>query len=450
MNTVDTICAVASGVGGAIAIIRLSGRAALRIGNEIWRGSAPLERATARRMNLGKIVGVGDAALAVYMPAPNSYTGEDVVELQCHGGALVSRRVLELAIAAGARLAAPGEFTFRAFVNGKLDLTQAEAVGDIITAGSDIALELAENQLSGALSRRIAALRADMTDILGDVESRLDFPEEHLGWEAKELLADRIAAAMTSVGELAATIEAGRCYREGVSLVIAGRPNVGKSSLLNALLGRDRAIVSDIPGTTRDTLEEFATLRNIPVRLTDTAGIRQGAEPLEALGIERSKRSLRSGEIVFWLLDASAPELAEELEFLRDELAAVSSPVIAIWNKRDLAPERELPPTGVTTAVVSVKENLGLSELLDVFEREVWCGTAQFARPEVAVNERQRGLLSTAIEALAAVLPELENEDWELAAVQLRLAVNALGEITGETAGLDILDNIFSRFCIGK
>ena len=449
MNTIDTICAISSGAGGAIAIVRVSGKNALDVANKVWAAKQPLARSNARKMILGKIREIGDCALAVYMPGPNSYTGDDIVEIQCHGGALVSRRTLELLIQAGARLAEPGEFTFRAFVNGKMDLTQAEAVSDIISAGSGMALALAEKQLSGALSSRIRDIRRSLTDILGDLESRLDFPEEHIAWETPETLNCKIGDAMLELGKLADTLETGKCYRNGVQLTLAGRPNVGKSSLLNAILGRDRAIVSDIPGTTRDTLEEYAVIRNIPVKITDTAGIRPDADGIEALGIARSKQSLSASEIIFWVLDAAADDLPQQIMQMKNELQNSSAPVIAVWNKIDSAAGKNLPETGFQQVNVSAKTGENLQLLLDRFEETVWHGSAA-GKADVAVNERQNELIGNAMAALAAAIPEIELENWELAAVQIRSAVESLGEITGENAGVDVLDNIFSRFCIGK
>lgn len=450
MNTTDTICAIASGIGGAVAIIRISGAKALEVANQVWRGKEPLSGSTAREMRLGKILAIGDTALAVYMPNPKSYTGDDVVELQCHGGAFAARRVLEAVISAGARLAEAGEFTFRAFVNGKLDLAQAEAVGDIVNAGSSMALELAERQLSGSLSRKIIQLRTTLIDTLGDLESRLDFPEEHIDWESPAELNQKIIDVIMSLTELSNTLEAGQIYRQGVGVVLAGQPNVGKSSLLNALLGRDRAIVSDIAGTTRDTLEEHATLRGIPVRITDTAGIRDNAELIEQLGIERSKQQLRSGSIIFWLMDGSATDLNGEVEQAKNELKDIAGKVIAIWNKCDLVDEAQLPDSGFNQICISVKEDYNINTLLDRFEELVWQDGRPDATPEVAVNERHRIALNDAVAALASAMPEIESEFWELGAVHLRIAVNELGSITGETAEVDILDNIFSRFCIGK
>ena len=446
MNTVDTICAICTGTGGAISIIRISGTDALRTGAAIWQGRRELGRPTARQMLFGN--SAGDPALAVYMPAPNSYTGDDVVEIHCHGGALAARRVLDAALTNGARLAEPGEFTLHAFLNEKLDLVQAEAVGDIISAHSQMALNLAERQIAGRLSEKVSAMRGELVQLLAEVESRLDFGDEHLDWMPPDDIVLRLGDVLARGQELAATFDAGIILREGIRVVLAGRPNAGKSSLLNLLLGQDRAIVSQIPGTTRDTIEESAHLRGIPVRLTDTAGIRHADDYVERLGIDRSRSSIGTAQVVIWLLDAStaAPE-AEVLEMQ----AACARPdrVIAAWNKIDLAGDRSLPQTEVATVRISVTENFGIDELLDLFEKMVW-GKAHAEEPEVAVNARHQRLLKEASDALAEAIPHTADERWELAAAALRQGITALGGITGETVDPDILENIFSKFCIGK
>lgn len=446
MNTIDTICAVCTGTGGAISIIRISGANALAIGSAVWRGRRKLGPDTARQMLLGS--STGDPALAVYMPSPHSYTGDDVVEIHCHGGALAARRVLDAAIEAGARPAEPGEFTFRAFANEKLDLVQAEAVGDIIGAHSQMALNLAHRQIAGRLSERISALRDELVRILAEIESRLDFGDEHLDWLPPDELCRRLAAVLERGRSLAATFAAGLILREGLRVVLAGRPNAGKSSLLNLLLGQDRAIVSRIPGTTRDTIEESTHLRNIPVRLTDTAGIRLADDYVERLGIDRSRSTIESAQIVIWLLDASASDLKEEITEMK---AACRNPdrVIAAWNKIDLAGERLLPEPGLPAVRISATENTGIDELLDLFEKMAW-GKEHAEEPEVAVNARHRALLKETAAALAEAIPCTAAEQWELAAAALRQAIAALGAITGETVDPDILENIFSKFCIGK
>ena len=449
MNTVDTIAAVATGTGGAIGIIRIAGNDALAVANRVWRGRAPLGSGDARRMMLGKIGAPGEPALAVYMQGPASYTGSDVVELHCHGGNVAVRRAMQSVLAAGARAAEPGEFTLRAFVNGKLDLTRAEAVGDLIAAKSDAAFQLAARQLDGALADTVKALRETLLKLLSDCESRLDFPDEELAWDPPEILAEQLRTVCRKIAALSASRREGLLLRDGLRLVLAGRPNAGKSSLLNRLVGLDRAIVSAIPGTTRDTLEESTVLRGIPVRITDTAGLRETGNEIESIGVARARRSLESAQIVFWLLDSASPDLSAEVgEFMRERPPRV--PVIAVWNKLDLARERVLPELPDVPAVrIAAATGENLDQLLDELEKAAWLHPHD-AEPEIAVNARHAGLLDAALAALEAAAAEIPLRHWELAAPGLRDGIAALGKIVGEGADPDVLEEIFSRFCIGK
>ncbi len=447
MNTVDTIAAIAGGVGGAISIVRISGMEALTVAQRVWRGQRPFTGETPRTLQLGRVAS-GDQALFVYMPGPASYTGEDVVEIQGHGGNQAMRSTLQTVLEAGARLAEPGEFTFRAFVNGKMDLTQAEAVGDVIVARNAGALELAERQLEGRLGAAVRRIRAELVHELAELESRLDFPEENLDWGATEAVLERLNRMRQDTAQLAATEQSGRIWREGVRLVLAGHPNSGKSSLMNYLLGRDRAIVTEIAGTTRDTLEETVMLRHVPWVLTDTAGLREADNPVEVIGIARSKQALEQAEVVLWLLDATA-EAETEAAGLRRWQPASGCRVIAVWNKIDRVPERELPGLPVPAVRISALTGAGMDDLLDAMERELWeQGTG--AEPEVAVNARHAEQLRIALEAFDGAVAPLLEERWEVAAVFWHQAVTALGRITGETAEPDLLEDIFSRFCLGK
>ncbi len=452
MNTEDTICAICTGVGGAISIIRIAGADALKIGRKIWRGQSELNKKNARKMLLGKIVlqdgSAGDSALALYMPGPNSYTGGDVVELHCHGGVLATRQTLDTALQAGARSAEAGEFTFRAFVNGKMDLTQAEAVCDLITAHSDMALHLAERQIQGKLSASIGELRAQLIDILAECESRMDFAGEDLDWTDASVFIDKLENIGANIAKLLESGREGIVLRNGIRVVLAGKPNSGKSSLLNLLLGFDRAIVTQVPGTTRDTLEETANLRGIPVTLIDTAGIREATDLIEGIGIDRSHQSIKQAQIVFWLLDASARDLDAEINEMNTHTVDKEN-LIAIWNKSDLIQDRALPGLPCPSLKVSVLKSQGIEDLLNLLEKAVW-EFPHSGEPEIAVNARHAKLLQEAIEALPGAAVNLGDNDWELAAVHLRSAISALALITGEESDPDILDNIFSRFCIGK
>ncbi|MBO4647211.1 MAG: tRNA uridine-5-carboxymethylaminomethyl(34) synthesis GTPase MnmE [Lentisphaeria bacterium] len=455
----DTIAALCTAPGGALNILRISGPDALTIGRAVWQGRHTLEAASARKMLLGKVCrkaddpGSGEPCLAVYMPGPASYTGEDTVELHCHGGAFAPRRLLQAVFQAGARPAGPGEFTKRAFLNGKMDLAQAEAVADLIAAKNESAARLAERQLSGRIGNEIRAFRATLTRLLAEFESRLDFSEEDLDWETPERCLAELDSVLEAVRKMIRSAARGVILREGVRVVIAGQPNAGKSSLLNALLGFDRAIVTEIPGTTRDTLEETVSLRDIPVRLTDTAGLRDAADdPVEKLGIRRSLESLRGAECVFWVLDASTLENAESAAASLLRNRPQDRTVIAVWNKTDLPGSPETLPDlpGLPSVRISALNGTGLDALLDLFSELVWRNAPGTESSDCEVSARHAELLTEAETVLQRSLHEVGQQSWELAAFSLREALAALGTITGETVSPDILDEIFSRFCIGK
>ena len=449
----DTIAAFCTAPGGALAIIRISGPEALRAAHAVWHSPRGLSADQPRVLTFGHVRledgSAGETCLAVYMPGPASYTGEDVVELQCHGGSCAPRRLLSRLLSSGVRMAEPGEFTKRAFLNGKMDLTEAEAVADLIGAKSEAAFRLAERQLSGALGKKIRGSMEEIFLILAEIESRLDFPEEDLDWQTPAQIVERINLIKTGLKTLLDSRDRTAILRDGVRLAIAGSPNVGKSSLLNLLLGYDRAIVTDIPGTTRDTLSEQAVLRGIPVELTDTAGIREEvSDAVEGFGVERSRSTLKRSEIIFWLFDSSRdPE--EDLDALQREIPA-GSRVIAVWNKSDLAPEGFTPPEmDHPSVMVSVKNEQGIEALLEQFETAVW-GNGEKNIPDCAVSERHAAALEQAISLLEMAIPETEAEMYELAAENLRGARQELAAITGESTAPDVLDDIFSRFCIGK
>ena len=441
MNQSDNIAAPASAVGGAVTVIRLSGPDVLNIANTVWQGKKPLSDANKRKMMLGKVD--GDPTLAVYMKAPHSYTGDDVVELQCHGGAAAANAVMKKLLSSGCRLAEPGEFTFRAFINGKLDLLQAEAVADIIASSSESALHLAEKQLAGTLSSRIDQLYDLLILLRSECESRLDFPDEELDFD--DTVPEKIADTRRTISELIENGKSSSIIRDGVQVVLAGKPNAGKSSLLNRILGFDRAIVSAIPGTTRDTVESTAVIRNIGVKLTDTAGLRESSDPIEKLGIERSFRSIKAGMVTFWLLDASLDDLASEVSAIDRSAPGV----IAVWNKCDLAQGKLLPETGLPTVEISARSGENINALFDEFEKIVFAGKAPVI-PEVAVNARSTALLESSLIHLDRAENSFNDGDYELAAAELADASVKIGEITGRSVAPDILDNIFHKFCIGK
>jgi tRNA modification GTPase len=390
--------------------------------------------------------------MVTFMRAPYTYTREDVVEINCHSGYGVLRRILDLALAAGARLARPGEFTLRAFLSGRLDLTQAEAVQEVIRARTETHLQVAAAHLQGGLGRRVTRMRQDLLDLLARVEAALDFPEE-AGELPPASVQEGLDRKQGSLKALAETYEAGRLLREGLLVVIAGRPNVGKSSLLNRLLDMERAIVTEIPGTTRDLVEESITLGGVVVRLSDTAGLRPAQDRLEELGIERTRERLRQADLVLYLVDASAPAAPEDGAALA-ELAG--QPGLVVINKIDLPgslSEAEL--SGITAwplTKISAKTGQGISALQEKIVALGLGGGLKVAG-EVITQARHHEHLRQCLAYLSQareLLTADENPPWELVALELAAAIHELGEITGEEVGEAILDRIFGQFCMGK
>ncbi|MDD3155528.1 MAG: tRNA uridine-5-carboxymethylaminomethyl(34) synthesis GTPase MnmE [Victivallaceae bacterium] len=448
MNPFDTIAAIASGGTSlsAITIVRISGSRAIEIGNRVWKGKRVLSREHARVMQLGYAAN-GDRALAVCMPGPHSYTGEDVVELHCHGGFVVAESALSALCNAGCRPAEPGEFTYRAFVNGKIDLTQAEAVNAVISSGGARSLALAQKQLDGALGDQVRRMRQTLLALLAECESHLDFPDEELTWE--DTVTEQLETMILALRKLADSAAFTQMAQEGISLVLAGRPNAGKSSLLNALLGRNRAIVSNIPGTTRDTLEEHLELGGIPVRVIDTAGLRESDNELERLGVERSRKALKEAQVIFWVLDGATEDRQGELEFLSRHLP--DPRIIALWNKIDLAATGSFPSVGdVPVLEISATTGKNIDRLPDVFLRTCRAMSPGWDEPESAVSQRHAAAAAKACALLTESLEQTRQESWELAAIPIRGAWEALGEITGENIAPDVLEHIFRNFCIGK
>ncbi|MCC6486201.1 MAG: tRNA uridine-5-carboxymethylaminomethyl(34) synthesis GTPase MnmE [Candidatus Hydrogenedentes bacterium] len=453
----DTIAAIATPLGeGGIGIVRLSGPDSIEIAQSVFVSARGKDlRSSPGRVFYGEIhdeSGPVDEVLVHVMRAPHTYTCEDVVEINCHGGVVPLQTVLELLLAKGARLAQPGEFTKRAFLNGRIDLVQAEAVLDRIQARTGAALRAAASASHGVLSKAIYAFRDTLADALARIESAIDFPDEDLPELVDEALRARLAATLASMQELLATAKAGRLYREGASIAIAGRPNVGKSSLFNALLRDARAIVTAHPGTTRDLLEEVITLNGIPARLSDTAGLRATDDEVERLGIETARRALSTADVVIFLLDA-AVEPTRDDETLAEEVLALGVPTVLAFNKIDVNPSPAAPFWATrfnAVAEVSAKTGQGLHVLEDTLHR-LLLGEALAFSPSQGMITRvhQRDSLRRAIESLERLLANY-NASPEFLSIDLRDALDALGEITGDTTPEDILDRIFSSFCIGK
>jgi len=453
----DTIVAISTPLGeGGLAVLRLSGPQALAIAGKcfepVGRSSLRPTEAPTHTIHYGHLQREGkvvDEVLVAVMRAPRTYTREDVVEISCHGGLLTARLALETLLAAGARLAEPGEFTRRAFLNGRLDLAQAEAVADVIHARTELALVAAQEQLAGKLSQRIRQVRQDLLHTLAHIEAHLDFPDEDIAPDNREQLAARMEAAEKFMQELLRTAREGRLLRQGIRAAIVGRPNVGKSSLLNLLLGHDRAIVSPVAGTTRDTIEETANVRGLPVVFVDTAGLRETGDVVEAEGVRRSREALQRAEMVLQVLDLSEPLTTVDEKYL-DELAGC--PRIVVCNKSDLPAQWTVPALGDTPVVkVSCRTGDGLEDLKDAIQRMVWQGEVRAEMLEVMINARHQDALRRALEATRRAHEALlEEASLECVALDLRIAVNTVGEITGQTATEDLLDVIFSQFCIGK
>ncbi len=451
----DTIAAIATPVGeGGVGIVRLSGPDALPILERIFRPRSGVKSWQPQRMRYGRIVDEADETvdegLAVYFRAPHSYTREDVTEIHCHGGALSVRSTLELALRHGARLAEPGEFTMRAFLNGRVDLAQAEATLDLIQARTQTGLHLALDQLGGRLSREVKAARAQVLHSLAYVTALVDFPEDDV--PAEEVVVP-LRAALAIVEQLYRSADQGVIFRYGARAVLVGRPNAGKSSLLNALLQVDRAIVTPVAGTTRDTLEETANLGGVPVVLIDTAGITETSDPVERIGVERSRRALEGADLLLLVIDRSEPITDEDRE-----IAALTSgkPTIAVLNKADLAPVADSDtfldthPNIRAVVTASADTGQGLAELAGVVARTLLAGEP-LTGIALVTNPRHRDALARAAAELHAAVEGLEaGMPVDLAAVHLTVAVQALGEITGDAVGEDLLAEIFSRFCIGK
>ncbi|MFA4944307.1 MAG: tRNA uridine-5-carboxymethylaminomethyl(34) synthesis GTPase MnmE [Lentisphaeria bacterium] len=440
----DTIAAISSALGGAIAVIRVSGPAAWAVASAAWRPAGGLARQPVRHLALGHIAAADGAVLdqvaGVRYAAGASYTGEEMVELFTHGGRLAAQCVLRRLLESGARPAEPGEFTRRAFLNGKLDLTQAEAVADILAAQSERSLRVAQRHLAGAFGRRLDAAEAQAEWLLSEMEARLDFPEEALALAEPREIQCRGEELRQMLEGLLATRHTGEILRHGYRVVIAGPPNAGKSSLLNALLGRDRAIVTPIPGTTRDVLEEQLLIRGWPVCLVDTAGLRESADEVETDGIRRAHAALAEADAVLWLRDGALPSDRREPA---PDLGA--TPVIRVLNKMDLAGAAD---SATGEARVCARTGEGLDALLDRLEERLGAGHEQ--EPEFAVNERQAARIERARDHAAAALGQVAAERWELAALDWRGCRLELGLITGKTRSPDVLDAVFARFCIGK
>lgn len=454
----DTIAAIATPVGeGGVAIVRISGPDAERIGKEIFCRSGgrngyfrshTLHHGTIRNPKTGEML---DEILLALMRKPRSYTGEDVVEVHCHGGPFLVRQILELVLSRGARHAEPGEFTKRAFLNGRLDLAQAEAVLDLIRARTDAGMRLALGQVQGHLSKWVGELREELLDILVQVEAAIDFPEEEIELLQREQLGGKVEALRHKIEQIIVTYDWGRLFREGARVCIAGRPNVGKSSLLNALVGEERVIVTPVPGTTRDVVEESINLGGLPVVLWDTAGIRDTEDQVERLGVELALKHVEQAEAVLVVLDGSEPTTGEDRSILN---VVRGKKGLVVINKVDLPLKLDVQWLGEAAPEkpvlsISATDGIGLDGLKQSLRNLLL--DAQSEPPVVLTNIRHKAALEKAEAGLKEAVGGLsEGLAPELVAVDLQEAKEGLEEVIGSVTSDDILERIFSRFCIGK
>lgn len=456
MYRADTIAAISTAQGeGGIAIIRVSGPMSLAILTQLFR-TVPSGGFSSHRFYYGTIVDplsglVSDEVMSVYMRSPRSFTREDLVEIQCHGGTIVVQQILQLVLDQGARLADPGEFTRRAFLNGRIDLVQAESIIDLIRAKTETSVALAQHQRDGAVSERLYAIQQNLRQLLALIEAFVDFPDEDLGESDSTLLLELHSRSLSRVRDLLDGYREGKVLRDGVSVLIAGKPNVGKSSLLNTLLREKRAIVTSIPGTTRDLIEEVVNLCGLPVRLLDTAGICRTDDPVEQEGIRLASERIPTADLVLYLLDSSRPFDSDDAA-VADALRGVNT--LLVLNKTDLpallrlpSPLNDLPRMEISTATGE-----GIEALKDAIAEMFLHGRATDNRDMVMLSRaRHRDSLLRVEASLTSFVRSLQSGiSHDLLAIDVRDALDALGQITGETTPDDILDLIFGQFCIGK
>lgn len=464
----QTIAAIATAPGeGGIGIVRISGPEALGILKDVfmYKSGKILSEIEERRMIYGNIVdknGIIDEAMIVYMKSPRTYTGEDVAEIQCHGSIISLRKILSLVLERGAVLAERGEFTKRAFLNGRLDLSQAEAVIDVIKAKSDAGYDSAVMQLQGVLSDAVKKIRVSLADILSDIVAHIEYPEEDLEELTYGKIISELDIISADIKRLADSFDTGKTIREGLRVCIAGRPNVGKSSLMNSILKVERAIVTDIPGTTRDTIEEFASIGGIPVIITDTAGIRETDDTIEKIGIEKSRQSIVSADFVIMMIDSSDNLHDEDIEIL---YAVQDKKCVIVLNKTDLAQKinkeyfcalddikkifsDDKMPVVVEISTVTMD---GIKNLTDEIKKSVYKGETSASGDILITNVRHLSLLKESLQSISDAKEMLKNgEALDFAECDIREAWLSLGEITGEAVTADVIQEVFSRFCLGK
>lgn len=453
----DTIVAISTPIGtSGIGIVRLSGKDSLKISDKIFLskdGKKPSEFKT-YTTHYGWIIKnqkseIIDEVILTVMRKPKSYTKEDVVEINCHGGIVPLKKILELVLENGARLAEPGEFTQRAFLNGRIDLSQAEAVLDIVRAKTEEALKIGLRQLKGELSSKINEIRSQLLEILANLEADIDFPQEDIEVLSKEEIIKRLDFLNREVKKLFLSSEKGKLFQQGMSLVICGKPNVGKSSILNCLLKEERAIVTCIPGTTRDTIEEIINIKGIPFRITDTAGILEPRDLIERKAVERSQKVIQQADLILMVFDGSLP-ISNEDRFLLNKIK--NKNFIPVVNKIDLKQKIDFKKLKFDGLIkISAKKLIGIENLEEEIVKKVWKGEVNISEEVLVSNVRHVDSLKRSLKALERTKKDILRGLFnEFIVIDLREAINCLGEITGETIGEDLLDKIFNEFCIGK
>jgi tRNA modification GTPase len=455
----DTIAAISTPLGeGGIGVVRISGKDSIKIAGKIFKGEKPVDQLSSHRVSYGEIVDsetneVVDEVLLTVFIAPKSYTAENLVEISCHGGQLVLSRVLEQAQKCGARLAEPGEFTLRAFVNGRIDLSQAEAVAEVIRAKTDLGLKLALKHLKGDLSEKINSYRDRLIDLLARLELEIDFSEEDVVPLDRNKVSEEIESIEKELENLLATYDEGKILKEGLNVVIVGKPNVGKSSLLNALLKQDRAIVTPIPGTTRDVISEFANFRGVPVRLVDTAGYRISGDTIELEGIKRTKIEMSEADLLLLVIDTSSEIDGEDMD-LKTQMQR--GRYLAVFNKIDIASpdlirKNEKKIKGKSMLKVSALKGEGLERLKETIVSTSRVLQKDRTQSVLISSLRHKGALTRAKRSLVLAKDSLKKGmSTEFVAVDVIASLGAIGEVVGKTVTDDILNKIFSEFCVGK
>lgn len=455
----DTIAAIATAPGeGGIGIIRISGEKSLQVANDIFKSVSgkKIEEYNTRTLVYGHIADgdkIIDEVLVAYMKGPNSYTTEDVIEINCHGGFISVKKILELVLSKDVRLAEQGEFTKRAFLNGRIDLAQAEAIIDVINAKTDMAHTVAQSQLEGSLSKKIRELRYNITEMLAQITVSIDFPDEDVEHITYNTLKEKSLELQKEINKLYDTAESGKILRDGLKTVIVGKPNVGKSSLLNSVLGENRAIVTDIPGTTRDVIEEFVNIKGIPLKIVDTAGIRETEDVVEKIGVEKSKEFFNAADLSIVVLDSSRELESEDIEILE---SVQRNKTIVLLNKTDLNKVIDIEKVKKyideeNIINISALQNEGIEKIHDKIEDMVFSGTIRNSSDLVVTNSRHKDALYKAKQSIADAIIAIDSYmPLDFIEVDFKNIWDYLGYINGDTVTEDLLDTIFSNFCIGK